>query len=83
MCDKILANDFNNFFVEKIEKIMSFLKPSETVPDSSEYLETNYMTKQRITKFELTSATAVTELIKKSQVKMCELDHMSSSLLKL
>ena len=61
---------------------MSFLRSSETKPDSSEYLETNYITKQRITKFELTTAAAVTELITKSQVKMCELDPMSSSLVK-
>ena len=73
-CDKTLANDFSNFFVEKIDKIMSFLRPIETGPDPSEYLETNCTTKQRINKFELTTTTAVTQLIKKSQAKMCELD---------
>ena len=61
---------------------MSFLRPIETGPDPSEYLETNYTTKQRINKFELTTATAVTQLIKKSQAKMCELDPMSSSLVR-
>ena len=61
---------------------MSFLRSSETEPDSSEYLETNYTTKQRTTKFELTATTAVTELIKKSQAKTCTLDPMSSSLVK-
>ena len=61
---------------------MRFLRSSETKPDSSEYLKTNYITKQMITKFELTAITAVTELIKKSQAKMCELDPMSSSLVK-
>ena len=34
---------------------MSFLRPIETGPDPSEYLETNYTTKQRINKFELTT----------------------------
>ena len=82
-CDKTLANDFNNFFVEnKIDKIMSFLRPIEIGPDPSEYLEANYTTKQRINKFELTNTTAVTQLIKKSQAKMCELDPVSSSLVK-
>ena len=76
-CDKTLANDFNNFFVENIDKIMTFLKCSETKLDPSKYLETDYTTKQRTTKFELTTATAVTELIKKSQAKMCELDPSS------
>ena len=61
---------------------MSFLRPSEMGPDSSEYLETNYTTKQRITKFGLTTTSAVTEMIKKSQAKTCELDPMSSSLVK-
>ena len=61
---------------------MSFLRPIETGSDPSEYLKTNYTTKQRINKFELTTTTAVTELIKKSQAKMCELDPMSSSLAK-
>ena len=73
-CDKTLANDFNNFFVEKIDKIMSFLSFREIGPDSSVYLETNYTTKQKATKFELTTITAVPELIMKSQAKMCELD---------
>ena len=81
-CDKTLANDFNNFFVEKIDKIISFLRPIETRPDTSEYLETNYTTKQRINKFELTTTTAVPQLIKKSQAKMCELDPMPSSVVK-
>ena len=81
-CDKTLANDFSNFFVEKIDKIMSFLRSSEPEPDSSEYFKTNYTKKQRTTKFELTTTTAVTELIKKSQAKMCVLDPMSSSLVK-
>ena len=81
-CDKTLANDFNNFFIEKIDKIMSFLSFSKTRPNSSEYPETNYTTNQRTTKFELTTITAVSELIKKSQAKMCELDPMSSSLVK-
>ena len=66
----------------KINKIMSFLRSSETEPDSSKYLKTDYTTKQRTTKFEVTTATAVTELIQKSQAKMCELDPMSTSLVK-
>ena len=41
-----------------------------------------YTTKQRINKFELTTTTAVTQLIKKSEAKMCELDPMPSSLVK-
>ena len=61
---------------------MSLLRPTETGSDPSEYLETNYTTKQRINKFELTTTTAVTQLIKKSQAKMCELDPMPSSLVK-
>ena len=81
-CDQTLANDFNNFFVEKLDKNMNFLRPIDTRPEPSEYLETNYTTKQRNNKFELTTTTAVTQLIKKSQAKMCELDPMSLSLVK-
>ena len=61
---------------------MSLLRPIETGPDPSKYLKTNYTTKQRINKFELTTTTAVIQLIKKSQAKMCELDPMSSTLVK-
>ena len=61
---------------------MNFLRSSETKPDSSENPETDYTTIERTNKFELTTDTAVTELIKKSQAKMCELDPMSSSLIK-
>ena len=61
---------------------MSFLRPIETRSDPSEYLKTNYTTKQRINKFELTISTTVTQLIKKSQAKICELDPMPSSLVK-
>ena len=61
---------------------MNFLRPIEARPDPSEYLETNYTTKQRINKFKLTTTTAVTQLIKKSQAKICELDPMPSSLVK-
>ena len=61
---------------------MNFLRPIEITPDPSEYLKTNYTTKQRINKFELTTTTVVIQLIKKSQAKMCELDPMSSSLVK-
>ena len=59
---------------------MNFLRSSDTEPDSSVHSKTDYTTKQRITKFELTTGTAVTELIRKSQAKMCELDPMSLSL---
>ena len=82
LCEVALTASIKVLFVEKIDKIMSFLRSSETEPDSSEYLKTNYITKQRITKFELTTVAAVTELVKKSQAKMCELDPMSSSLVK-
>ena len=58
--------------LKKIDKIMTFLRPIETGSDPSDYLETNYTTKQRINKFELTITTAVTQLIKKSQAKTCE-----------
>ena len=62
---------------------MSFLRPIKTGSDPSEYLKTNYRTKQRINKYELTTTTtAVTQLIKKSQAKMCELQPMSLSLVK-
>ena len=61
---------------------MSFLRPIETTPDPSEYLKTDYTTQQRINKFVLTTTTVVTQLIKKSQAKMCELDPMPSSLVK-
>ena len=67
---------------KKIDKIMSYLRPIENGPDPSEYLKTNYTTKQRINKYELTTTTAVTQVVKKSQAKMCELYPMPSSIVK-
>ena len=68
--------------LKKNDKIISFLKPIEAGPDPRKYLETNHITKQRINKFELTTTTAVTQMFKKSQAKMCELDLMPASLVK-
>ena len=45
------ANEFNDFFIGKIEKIMQDLAPSSTTATLNEYLELTYETTSRLTNF--------------------------------
>ena len=41
---KLLADEFNEFLVTKIDKIMDSLVPSDTHPINEKYIEKNFLT---------------------------------------
>ena len=49
----VLANEFNNFSVSKIRKIMQDLAPNNINVTSDDYLESAFETTERLTNFKL------------------------------
>ena len=49
----VLANEFNNFFVNKIRKIMQDLAPNNITDTSDDYLDFAFETMERLTNFKL------------------------------
>ena len=49
--EKQLADDFNNFSVTKIDKIISESVPTETHPMDPKYIESSYETSMRLENF--------------------------------
>ena len=74
-----LAEDFNNFFSDKIANIMAVLKKSNPYP---EYIESEYITTERFTCFTLTNQTDLMKIISKTATKSCELDPINTNILK-
>ena len=74
-----LAEDFNNFFSDKIANIMTVLKKSNPYP---EYIELGYFTTERFTCFTLTNQSDLMEIISKTATKSCELDPINTNILK-
>ena len=80
--EKQLADDFNNFFVTKIDKIMSELVLTETHPMDPKYTEPSYETSMRLEKFMEIDSEYTRTLITSASVKPCELDPIPTTLLK-
>ena len=74
-----LAEDFNNFFSDKIANIMTVLKKSNPYP---EYIESDYITTESFTCFTLTNQTDLMKMIRKTATKSCELDPINTNILK-
>ena len=74
-----LAEDFNNFFSDKIAKIMTELKKTNPHP---EYIESGYFTRERFTCFTPTNQPDLMKIISKTVTKSCELDPMNTNILK-
>ena len=49
----VLANEFNNFFMSKISKIMWDLAPNNITDTPDDYLESAFETIERLTNFKL------------------------------
>ena len=73
-----LAEDFNNFFSDKIDNIMTVLKKSNPYP---EYIESDYITTERFTCFTPTNQTDLLKMISKTVTKACELDPINTNIL--
>ena len=78
---KELAQEFGNFFDEKITKIMNALAPAAPDQISSDYIEFDFQTKYRLSSFRVPSLDELTTIIKKTATKSCELDPIPTQLL--
>ena len=74
--DEKLANDFTDYFIEKIQKIQ------EDLDDYPKFKPKRNSTITPLKNFEPTTADEVTKIIKEMKTKSCELDFLPTSLFK-
>ena len=74
--DEKLANDFADYFIEKIQKIQ------DDLDDYPKFKPKRNSTITSLKIFEPTTADEVTTIIKEMKTKSCELDFLPTSLLK-
>ena len=77
-----LANEFNEYFRTKIQKIMDYLQPIEEHDTNPHYIETDYITNHRFNEFKTIDEDTILKLIKESKSKSCKLDPIPTALLK-
>ena len=76
-----LVNDFNSF-IEKIDKIMTSLIPTESHPVEPKYIESTEKCSIKLHQFHEIDLDETKRLIQTSATKLCEIDLMPTSLLK-
>ena len=74
-----LANEFNEFFIDKINKIMVTLKQEE--PDKR-HIKNAPLTSVNMSSFTPTTIPEMVKLIHKTTIKSCELDPLPGRLLR-
>ena len=79
---KTLANQFNSFFITKIEKIMETLVPTNTHPSTPVYLKSERETTVILHEFMPITLDATKKLILSAAPKLCKLDPIPTSLLR-
>ena len=79
---KTLANQFNSFFMKKIEKIMETLVPTNTHPSNPVYLESEIETTVILPEFMPITLDATKKLILLAAPKSCKVDPIPTSLLR-
>ena len=72
-----LVNDFNSFFIEKIDKIMTGLIPTESHPVDPKYIESTERCSIKLHQFHEIDLDETKRLIQTSATKSCEIDPMS------
>ena len=78
-----LANEFNTYFIDKIEKIMDGLEPENPDTDiNQDFIESDYIMEARLDGFEWLDIEDITRLIKSAPNKTCGLDPISTSIIK-
>ena len=75
--DEKLANDFADYFIEKIQKIQ------DNLDDYPKFKPRRNSTITPLNNFEPTTADGVTKIIKGMKTKSCELDFLPTSVLKM
>ena len=79
---KALADEFNQFFKDKVQKIMDNLAPTEDNPTDQQYLESDYTTDKRFREFIPVNSDKIAKIIRTAPPKSCELDPVPSKILK-
>ena len=79
---KLLANQFNSFFITKIEKIIEILVPTNTHPSNPVYLKSEIETTIILHEFRPITLDATKKLILSATPKSCKLDPIPMNLLR-
>ena len=79
----IQTNEFNDFFIGKIETIMQDLAPNNRTDTLDDYLESTFETTERLTNFKMNMNQDILSIINAAPPKSCELDPMPTTLLKV
>ena len=78
-----LANEFNTYFMDKIEKIMAGLEPENPDIDiNQDFIESDYITDVRLEEFEWLEIEDIAQLVKSAPNKTCGLDPIPMSIIK-
>ena len=78
---KLLADQFNEFFITKIDKIMDSLVPSDTHPINDKYIEKDFLTSLHLTNFRPITLQETINLSKSAAPESCELDPIPTSII--
>ena len=78
---KNLADQFNEFFITKINKIMEGLVPTTSHPINKVYIEDKFETDKRLYKFRLLTLEETINLVKSAAPKSCDLDPIPTNIL--
>ena len=77
-----LANEFNNYFKDKIDTIMMILRPSDGNPIDPKYIESHRTTDVKFEEFSLIEEDKTKTIVRSAPSQSCELDPLPISLLK-
>ena len=77
-----LANDFNNYFKDKIDTIMMNLQSSDDNPTDLKYIESHQTTDVKFEEFLLIEEDTIKTIVRSAPSKSCELDPLPISPLK-
>ena len=78
---KNLADQFNEFFITKIDKIMEGLVPTTSHPINKVYIEDRFETDKRLYEFRLLTLEKTINLVKSAAPKSCDLDPIPTNIL--
>ena len=79
---RLLADNFNNFFIAKIDKIWDDLIPTQENPVNHTFVEDHYITHNWLARFELVDTDYIVKLINYTPPKLCALDPIPTKPLK-
>ena len=83
MSDKAMAQTFSDFFVNKIETIRSDITNQQPTENQNDFdIIEDYFDKERLVEFSPVTEDETTKIITKSPCKLCELDPISTWLLR-